>query len=77
MQRLTPKDGETTVPVTREVVSRPRIKALAPDEDIFWPNYTIDPQEAPYVFHVVNMTPEQIRAKINSEGRRNYRSGYT
>ena len=55
------------MPVTREVVSRPKIKALAPDEDIFWPNYTIDPQEAPYVFHVVRMTPEQIRAKIRSE----------
>ena len=68
MLRELRKDGETTVPVTREVVSRPRIRALAPDEDIFWPNYTIDPQEAPYVFHVVNMTPEQIRTKIKSEG---------
>ena len=62
------KDGETTVPVVRRVINRPRIKALAPDEDIFWPNYTIDPQEAPYVFHVLNMTPEQLRSKIASEG---------
>ena len=62
------KDGETTVPVVRKVINRPRIKALAPDEDVFWPNYTIDPQEAPYVFHVLNMTPEQIRSKIASEG---------
>ena len=68
MLRELRKDGETTVPVTREVISRPKIKALAPDEDVFWPNYTIDPQEAPYVFHVVNMTPEQIRSKINTEG---------
>jgi len=67
MLRELRKDGETTVPVTREVVSRPKIRSLAPDEDVFWPNYTIDPQEAPYVFHVVNMTPEQIRSKINSE----------
>jgi len=62
------KEGETTIPVTRQVISRPRIKALAPDEDIFWPNYTIDPQEAPYVFHVLNMTPEQLRSKIQTEG---------
>ena len=68
MLRELRKDGETTVPVTRQVVSRPKIRALAPDEDIFWPSYTIDPQESPYVFHVVNMTPEQIRAKIKSEG---------
>lgn len=67
MLRELRKDGETTVPVTREVVSRPKVRALAPDEDVFWPNYTIDPQSAPYVFHVVNMTPEQIRSKINSE----------
>ena len=67
MLRELRKDGETTVPVTREVVSRPKIRSLAPDEDVFWPNYTIDPQEAPYVFHVVNMTPEQIRSKINTE----------
>ena len=60
-------DGETTVPVTRQVVSRPKIKALAPDEDVFWPSYTIDPQEAPYMFHVVSMTPEQLKGKINTE----------
>ena len=62
------KDGETTVPVTRRVINQPRIKALAPDEDVFWPSYTINPQEAPYCFHVINMTPEQLRAKINTEG---------
>ena len=68
MLRELRKDGTTTIPVTRQVVNRPRLKALAPDEDVFWPNYTIDPQEAPYVFHVLHMTPEQLRAKIASEG---------
>jgi len=61
------KDGETTVPVTRQVVSRPKIKALAPDEDVFWPSYCIDPQESPFMFHVVSMTPEQLRSKISTE----------
>ena len=61
------KDGETTVPVTRQVVSQPRIRALAPDEDVFFPPYTINPQEAPYCFHVVHMTPEQLRGKMASE----------
>jgi hypothetical protein len=61
------KDGETTVPVTRQVVSRPKIKALAPDEDVFWPSYCIDPQESPYMFHSVSMTPEQLRSKISTE----------
>ena len=60
-------EGSTTIPVTRQVINRPKLKALAPDEDVFWPNYTIDPQEAPYVFHVLHMTPEQLRAKISTE----------
>ncbi len=68
MLREMRSDGETTIPVTRRVINQPRIKALAPDEDVFWPSYTIDPQEAPYVFHVLNMTPEQLRSKINTEG---------
>lgn len=68
MLREMRKDGETTIPVTRRVINQPRIKALAPDEDVFWPSYTIDPQEAPYCFHVINMTPEQLRSKINTEG---------
>ena len=68
MLRELRNDGTTTIPVTRQVINRPRLKALAPDEDVFWPNYTIDPQEAPYVFHVLHMTPEQLRAKIASEG---------
>mgnify|MGYP003117017115 FL=1 len=68
MLREMRKDGETTIPVTRRVINQPRVKALAPDEDVFWPSYCIDPQEAPYVFHVINMTPEQLRSKINTEG---------
>lgn len=68
MLRELRKDGETTIPVTRRVINQPRVKALAPDEDVFWPSYCIDPQEAPYVFHVINMTPEQLRSKINTEG---------
>ena len=68
MLREMRKDGETTIPVTRRVINQPRVKALAPDEDVFWPSYTIDPQEAPYVFHVINMTPEQLHSKINTEG---------
>jgi hypothetical protein len=55
--------GETTVPVTRQVINQPRIKALSPSEDVFWPSWTIDPNEAPYVFHVIRMTPEMLKGK--------------
>ena len=67
MLREMRKDGETTIPVTRQVVSRPKIRALAPDEDVFWPSYAMNPQEAPYMFHAVSMTPEQLRSKISTE----------
>ena len=59
--------GETTVPIVRQTINQPRIKALAPDEDVFFPAYTIDPQEAPYCFHVVHMTPQQLHSKVASE----------
>jgi len=67
MLRELRKDGETTVPITRQVVNQPRIKALTPDEDVFFPSWTIDPQQAPYCFHVMKMTPEQLKAKVASE----------
>ena len=67
MLRELRKDGETTVPVTRQVINQPRIKALSPDEDVFFPSWTIDPQQAPYCFHVLKMTPEQLKAKVSSE----------
>ena len=68
MLRELRKDGETTVPITRQVINQPRIKALTPDEDVFFPSWTIDPQQAPYCFHVMKMTPEQLKAKVASEG---------
>jgi hypothetical protein len=67
MLRELRKDGETTVPITRQVINQPRIKALTPDEDVFFPSWTIDPQQAPYCFHVMKMTPEQLKAKVASE----------
>jgi hypothetical protein len=67
MLRELRKDGETTVPITRQVINQPRIKALTPDEDVFFPSWTIDPQHAPYCFHVMKMTPEQLKAKVASE----------
>ena len=67
MMRELRETGETTIPITRRVVNQPRIRSLAPDEDVFFPSYTIDPQEAPYCFHVMHMTPQQLKAKISTE----------
>lgn len=60
-------EGKTTIPVTVKSRNQPCIRALPPDEDFFLPAWTIDPQKAPYAFHVIAMTPEEIKAKGESE----------
>ena len=59
-------DGTTTIPVTTTMHNRPAVKALGCDEEIYWPAWTMDPQEAPYVFLAVHYTAEQLRAKVKT-----------
>ena len=60
-------DGVATIPVTTMVHNRPAMKALACDEEIYWPVWTMDPQDAPYVFLAVHYTAEQLRAKVSTD----------
>lgn len=59
--------GETTVPVKSRVVNRPAIRNLDPSDEVFFPAWTIDPQQSPYVFLALHFTPEQMRAKVETE----------
>lgn len=59
--------GSTTMHLTRATKNQPAIRTLPPDEDFFMPVWTIDPQQAPYCFHIVHMTPQQLRAKVELE----------
>lgn len=59
-------EGVATVPVTTTIHNRPAIKALACDDEIYWPAWTMDPQDAPYVFLAVHYTPEQLRSKVTT-----------
>ena len=61
-------NGTATVPVTTTIHNRPALRALACDEEIYWPEWTMDPQDAPYVFLAVHYTAEQLRAKVTSDG---------
>ena len=61
-------DGTATIPVTQTVHNRPAMRALACDEEIYWPAWTMDPQDAPYVFLAVHYTAEQLRAKVTTDG---------
>ena len=60
--------GETSIPVSTGTENRPSILALAPDEDIFFPPYTVDVQDAPYVFQVMHYTPTQLREMVLNQG---------
>lgn len=62
------KSGSTTVGVPQVIHNKPIIQAYNMDEDIFFQPNIIDLQEAPYIFHRVYMTPEELRAKIEVEG---------
>lgn len=60
-------NGKATIPITTTIHNRPAIRALACDEDIYWPSWTMEPQEAPYVFLAVHYTAEQLRAKVATD----------
>ena len=62
------KDGFAQLPVSRKKVDKPIIKAIPADGDVFFPPFTLDPQEAPYIFYRVFMTPQEIRQKVVNNG---------
>lgn len=61
-------EGKTTIPMTVQSRNQPCIRTLAPDEDFFLPPWAIDSQKVPYAFHVIPMTPEEIKSRGEKEG---------
>ena len=62
------KNGVTQIGVPNIIENKPIIKAYTMDEDVFFQPNVIDLQDAPYIFHRIYMTPEELRAKVVSEG---------
>ena len=62
------KDGKAELPIVRQTVNAPKVCALAPDGDVFFPSYTTDPQKAPYCFWRVLMTAQELKNKAATEG---------
>lgn len=64
------QNGEAELYVSRKTLmdSHPVVKACAPDTEVFFPSYTMSPQEAPYVFWRRLYTAQQIEAKVLNEG---------
>lgn len=62
------KTGTAQMVVSRVDVDRPCVKACAPDEDVFFPPYCMDPNKAPYVFYRCKMTAQEILNRVQVAG---------
>ena len=62
------KEGIADLPISVKGIDRPCVKALATDSEVFFPHYCTDPQTAPYVHWRVLMTPQELLAKVATEG---------
>ena len=61
-------EGQGTVDMPEVEYQRPVIKAYSLDRDLFVPSGTTEIQKAPYIFMQNWYTPDQLRAKVATEG---------
>lgn len=60
--------GTATMAIARESVNRPVVEACIPDGEVFFPNWCIDAQRAPYVFWRKLMTAQEIEKRVATGG---------
>ena len=59
--------GSADVPASEDI-DRPLVKACAPDSDVLFPAWCIDPARAPYAFYRDYLTPQEIWNRVEAEG---------
>ena len=62
------KNGVTQMPVDKTVVSRPTVRAMELGKDIVVDSNVIDLQSARAIYTVTYLTPEQLKAKVKTDG---------
>ena len=62
------KTGMASIPIPRMSVDCPFVHSCAPDGEVLFPPYVIDPQAAPYVFWRTFMTAQELEKKVSAEG---------
>jgi len=62
------KMGRASIPVPRLSVNCPFVQSCAPDGEVLFPSYVIDPQSAPYVFWRTFVTAQELEKKVATEG---------
>lgn len=60
--------GKASVPIPRVSVDCPVAHSCAPDGEVLFPPYVIDPQAAPYVFWRTFLTSQELEKKVTSDG---------
>ena len=60
--------GTGEIPVSRLSVDRPFLQTCAPDGDVFFPSYCIDPQRAPFVFYRTFLSVQEVLSRVTSDG---------
>jgi hypothetical protein len=61
-------DGKTVIDVPEVFGAEPRLQALIPMVDVFFPAVTDDIQRAPWVAHREELSPEELRDRVNTHG---------
>jgi hypothetical protein len=62
------KTGKASIPIPRMSVDCPVVHSCAPDGEVLFPPYVIDPQAAPYVFWRTFLTAQELEKKVSTEG---------
>ena len=62
------KEGTAEIPISRLSVDRPFLQTCAPDGDVFFPGYCINPQRAPFVFYRTFLTGQEVLSRVASDG---------
>ena len=61
------KTGKASIPVPRVSVDCPIVHSCAPDGEVLFPPFIIDPQAAPYVFWRTFLTAQELEKKVTTE----------
>lgn len=62
------RKGETSTPALGREITRPVIRAMCLDRDVFVPSWATDIESSPYIFRIEYFTAEQLRSFVNTEG---------
>ena len=59
--------GETSAPLNGPRISRPIVRAMCLDRDIFIPPWATDMETSPYIFRIEYFTAEQLRSFVRTD----------